>query len=141
VATVVNITLPLIRDYVIGIRDYVIALSARLRCRVKQRLLLGLPRNCQVTFKNIHSVKSTFIPSVTVDIFERDRKHLTANAKWTASPRSTFPLHPQASNWQVIRSVQPITPSNASFIPSFVCRCRCGGSGQTFCKECTWSDN
>jgi len=36
--------------------------------------------------------------SVTVDIFERDRKHLMVNAQWTASLHSIFPLHPQASN-------------------------------------------
>jgi len=78
-------------------RSYIIALNSKLRCLLKQRSLLGLPRNGQATFKNIYSVKSTFIPSVTVHIFERDRKHLTVNAQWTASPRSTFALYPQAS--------------------------------------------
>jgi len=79
-------------------RLYIIALNSRLRCLLKQRSLLGLLRNGQATFKKIYTFKSTFIPSVTVGIFGRDRKHLTANAQWTASPRSTFPLHPQASN-------------------------------------------
>jgi hypothetical protein len=78
-------------------RLYIISLNSRLRCRLKQRSLLGLPWNGQTTFKNIYSVKSTFIPSVTIDVFERDRKHLMVNARWNASPRRPFPLHLQAS--------------------------------------------